>query len=267
MTNPDAPVLFVSGASAGIGEAVARRFAAGNYRVALAARRVERLEALKSEIERAGGKALALPMDVSRLEDVQRAVAQTQEAWGRIDVLCNNAGFGRLNWLEKLDPINDVQAQIQTNLSGLIWLTQATLPGMIERRGGHIIHMASLASLLAPPTYSVYAATKFGVRGFTEGLRREVKVYGIHVSAVYPGAVATEFQQVAGIKRRTSLQTPTWLALSAEDVARAVWRLVQHPRRSVIMPALMRPAMWVNAVAPGLVDWATRKVFVERERL
>lgn len=267
MTNPEAPVLFVSGASAGIGEAVARRFAAGGYRVALAARRIERLEALRAEIERAGGEALALPMDVSRLEDVQQAVAQTLGAWGRIDVLCNNAGFGRLNWLEQLDPLDDVQAQIQTNLSGLIWLSQAVLPGMIERRRGHIIHMASLASLLAPPTYSVYAATKFGVRGFTEGLRREVAVYGVRVSAVYPGGVATEFQQVAGTRRRTGLQTPSWLMLSAEDVAQAVWRLVRRPRRSVIMPTIMLPAMWINAIMPGLVDWATRKVFVERERL
>jgi hypothetical protein len=188
------------------------------------------------------------------------------EQYQQIDLLVNNAGFGRLDWLEGLKPIEDVKAQIQVNLLGLIWTSQAVLPHMIERRSGHIINMASLAGWVAPPTYSIYAATKFGVRGFTEALRREVSPYGIHVSGIYPGAVDTEFGTQARIRRKTGMSTPKRMRLTADEVAQAVLRLAQRPRRAVILPGYMRWVVALNGLFPGLVDWAVRVRFVDRER-
>ena len=260
------PVLLITGASSGIGAAVARRFSQEGYRLVLAARRFDRLNALADEILGQGGKALPVTADLNRLDDIQRLVQAALEQFEQIDLLFNNAGFGRLDWLEGLNPIDDVQAQIQVNLLGLIWMSQAVLPHMIERRSGHIINMASLAGWVAPPTYSIYAATKFGVRGFTEALRREVSPYGIHVSGIYPGAVDTEFGTQARIRRKTGMSTPKRMRLTADEVAQAVLRLAQRPRRSVILPGYMRWVVALNVLFPGLVDWAIQKQFVEHER-
>jgi hypothetical protein len=145
-------------------------------------------------------------------------------------------------------------------------MTQAVLPHMIHRRSGHIINMASTAGLIAPPTYTVYAASKFAVRGFSEALRREVGVYGIQVSGIYPGGVATEFSQHTRTRRKTGITTPSALLLSSEAVARAVLKLARHPRRALVIPWPMRFAVWLNALFPGLVDWAIEQRFVKPER-
>jgi NADP-dependent 3-hydroxy acid dehydrogenase YdfG len=260
------PVLLITGASSGIGAAVARRFGPAGYRLVLAARRFDLLSALADELNSQGGEALPVAADVSQFDDIQRLVQAALEQYKQIDILFNNAGFGRLDWLEGLDPRRDVQAQVQVNLLGLIWTSQAVLPHMIERRSGHIINMSSLAGWIAPPTYSVYAATKFGVRGFTEALRREVGPYGIHVSGIYPGSVDTEFRTRARIRRKTGMTTPRRMRLTADEVAQAVFSLAQRPRRAVIMPGYMRFVIAVNRLFPGLVDWAVRVRFVEVER-
>jgi short-subunit dehydrogenase len=262
----DRPVILVTGASSGIGAATARLFGREGYRVVLAARRQERLEALAEEIRSAGGQALAVVSDCGVLDEVQNLVAQAISAYGQVDVLFNNAGFGRLDWLENLDPVEDIQGQIDVNLSGVIQMARAVLPHMIERRSGWIINMASVASYVGTPTYSIYAATKFGVRGFTEALRREVGVYGIRVSAIYPGGVKTEFSQHARIQRKTGSTTPDSLRLSSEQVAAAVLNLVRRPRRGLILPWPMRLAIWTNILFPALVDWAIERSFTRKER-
>ena len=260
------PVLLITGASSGIGAAVARRFAREGYRLVLAARRFDRLTDLADEIRVQGGEALPVAADLSQVGDVQRLVQVTLDQYHQVDLLFNNAGFGRLDWLEGLDPLQDVQAQIQVNLLGLIWMAQAVLPHMIERRSGHIINMGSLAGWIGTPTYSIYAATKFGVRGFTEALRREVSVYGIHVSGIYPGAVDTEFRTLARIRRKTGVTTPKRMRLTAEQVAQAVFHLAKHPQRVVFLPGYMRWVVAFNGLFPGLVDWVVQKRFVEHER-
>jgi hypothetical protein len=263
---PGGPVILITGASAGIGAAVARRFARAGYHTLLAARRFDRLTALAQEIQAQGGRATPIAADLSRLDEIQRLVGAALESAGQIDILFNNAGFGRLDWLDAQDPVEDVQGQIQLDLLGLIWLTQAVAPHMIERRSGHIINMASLAGWVAPPTYSVYSAAKFGVRGFTDALRRELGFYGIQVSGIYPGAVDTEFSARARVRRKTGVTTPARMRLTADEVADAVLRLAQRPRRAVILPGYMRLVIWLNAIAPALVDWVIRVRFVERER-
>jgi NADP-dependent 3-hydroxy acid dehydrogenase YdfG len=259
-------VVLITGASSGIGEACARRLAGDGYQVALVARRVDRLQSLASEISSAGGQALPVELDVSKLDEIQSGVEVVLEHFGSIDVLVNNAGFGRLKWLEDMDPIADIRSQIDVNLTGLIWMTHAVLPHMIAQQRGHIINMASTAAFVATPTYTVYAATKFAVRGFTEALRREVGIWGVHVSGLYPGAVDTEFQQHTAAKRKTGITTPKRLRLSADDVARTVSHLLQRPQKTEVIPGFMRLSVLLNSLFPGWVDYLVEKRFVLPER-
>jgi len=264
MTNQ--PVILITGASSGIGAACARLFASHGYRLSLAARRSDRLEALAKEIQQVGGEVLTVTADVSNLDEIYRLLEVTLERFGQIDVLINNAGFGRLNWLEKLNPIEDIEAQLKVNVLAVVQMSRAVLPHMIERRAGHIINMASIASYIATPTYSVYAASKHAVRGFTDSLRREVSVHGIYVTGIYPGAVRTEFSLHTGARRKTGIGTPNAIRMEADDVARAVLSAVQRPRRAIILPWYMRFAIWMNALFPGILDRMIEKRFVRPER-
>jgi short-subunit dehydrogenase len=261
-------VVIVTGASSGIGEATAREFGREGAKAVLAARRVELLEALAREINGmgTGAETLVVQADLSKLEDIQALIAQTLERFGRIDVLVNNAGFGRLDWLENLDPKKDIEAQFDVNVLGVVQTTRQALPVMIKQRTGHIINMCSMAGLVATPTYTIYAACKHAVHGFSEALRREVKPWGIDVSMIYPGGVATEFAHNAGIKRKTQATTPKFLLLSAEDVGRAVVQLVHRPRSMWIIPRLWGMTALLNKLFPSFVDYTTINKFTIPER-
>jgi short-subunit dehydrogenase len=232
----------------------------------MAARRIGHLEALAEEISSEGGEALPIAADVTNLGEIQNLVQTTLYEFGQVDVLFNNAGFGRLDWLENLDPVKDIETQFRVNLLGTVLLAQVVVPHMIERRTGHIINMSSIAGLVAAPTYTVYSASKFAVRGFTEALSRELGIYGISVSGIYPGGVATEFSQLTGARRKTGATTPSWLRLSPEEVAQEVWKLVKRPRRTVVVPWMMNLAVWLNAFLPGLVDEVIERRFTRIER-
>ncbi|HLF73999.1 MAG TPA: SDR family oxidoreductase [Anaerolineales bacterium] len=261
-------VVIVTGASSGIGEATARQFGREGAKVVLAARRVDRLQTLAGEIAAlgTGAETLVVQADLSRLEDIQSLIKQTLDKFGRIDVLVNNAGFGRLDWLEKLDPVKDIQAQFDVNVLGVIQTTRQALPVMLRQRGGHIINMCSMAGLVATPTYTIYAACKHAVHGFSEALRREVRPWGIDVSMIYPGGVTTEFGQHAGIKRKTKATTPRSLLLSADDVGRAVVELVHRPRAMWILPWAWSFTVWMNRNLNWLVDYTTINRFTIPER-
>lgn len=263
----DSPVVLITGASSGIGEASARMFASQGYQVVLAARRMERLENLSAIIRSNGGTALPVKADMRRLGDINELIQIAIDYFGKIDVLVNNAGFGRIDWLDRLEPEEDIIAQIEVNLLGVILMTRVVLPYMIERRKGHIINMSSTAGLVGSPTYTGYSASKFGVRGFSEALRREVSIYGIHVSVLFPGGVQTEFTQHAKINRKTGATTPASMRLTAEDVARAIFSLCKKPRRTLIIPWQMRFVFIINALFPGLVDRTVERYFVKPERL
>jgi short-subunit dehydrogenase len=137
---------------------------------------------------------------------------------------------------------------------------------MLERDRGTIINIGSIAGLVATPTYTVYAATKYGVRGFTEALRREMSIHNIEVAGIYPGSVVTEFETKAKLRRKTGISTPQSLKLTAEEMAQTIWDVVAHPRRAVITPWQMRPVVWLCVVLPGLVDKIIEWRFTRKER-
>lgn len=261
-------VVIVTGASSGIGEATARQFGRAGAKLILAARRVDKLEALAKEIAalNTDAETLVVQADLSKLEDIQALIKQTLDKFGRIDVLVNNAGFGRLDWLENLDPVKDIQSQFDVNVMGVIQTTRQALPVMMKQRSGHIINMGSMAGLVATPTYTVYAACKHAVHGFSEALRREVKPWGIDVSMIYPGGVLTEFQSHAGIKRKTNATTPKSLLLTADQVGSAVVQLVRRPHAMRILPWAWSFTVWMNRNLNALVDYTTINRFTIPER-
>jgi len=258
-------VVFITGASSGFGADAARLFAKEGCIVVLAARRMERLTALAEEIRTAGGQALALPLDVAELPQIEQAVQTVLDQFGRIDILFNNAGFGRLDWLENLDPTQDIAAQVAINLTGQIQITRLVLPGMLKRRSGTILNMSSVAGWIAPPLYSIYATTKHGVRGFTDALRREVAPFGVRVCGIYPGGANTEFGTHTGSSTSKSIfKAAAFLNMSSEYVARRTVGLARHPRRTLFLSWYFAPVVWFERTFPGLVDWILKVAFVKR---
>ena len=258
-------VALVTGASSGIGYETAEALAAEGCALVIAARRVDRLEAMAEKLSDQVD-VLVTAMDVTDREQVASGVERAIERFGKIDILVNNAGIGNLDWLEKLDPGSGVELQLDVNLTGTILVTQAVLPQMQCCRRGTIINTGSISSYIATPTYSVYAASKFGVRAFSDALRREVKPWGIRVAAIYPGSVDTGFAADSVAKRKSGITAPKAFMLTPEKVASAIVRLAKHPRRSLVIPSTMRIVVGFSRLFPGIVDWATIRFFTRRER-
>src|ERR1700722_3373167 len=187
----DGKTAIVTGASSGIGEATARSLAREGARVAVVARRKDRLDALVAAIAAEGGRALAVVADVSRDAEVGAMIDATLTAFGRLDVLVNNAGVMLLAPVAESRE-EDWRHMVELNLLGAMIASKAALPHMKKVGGGHIVTVASVAARVANPNAAAYAATKFGVAAFCESLRREVYKDKIRVTVIEPGLVATE---------------------------------------------------------------------------
>jgi NAD(P)-dependent dehydrogenase (short-subunit alcohol dehydrogenase family) len=244
----DREVAIVTGASAGIGAATARALARRGARVVLAARRAERLDAQVAAITRAGGSALAVPTDVADPLQVEALVRRTLDVYERVDVLVNNVGGGAFAPLT-LEPA-EITRMIDANLTGAILLVRAVLPGMIERRHGAIIAVAAVTGAVALDP--LYSATKFGLRGFTLSLRRQVAGSGVAVSVISPGYIQTD----PAHRSRPLVPGP-------DAVARRIADLVAHPHREVFIPRFHRAAVWVEHALPWAWDLAIRSQVVQ----
>jgi len=189
-------VIIVTGASAGIGEAAARRLARGGAKVVIAARRPDRLEALAREIDPSGANVLAVAGDVTSDADRRKLVAATLQKFGRIDGLVNNAGYGTRGPVE-IAPVDLIRKNYETNVFSLIALTQLVLPSMRERGTGCIVNIGSVAGKIARPLSSIYDSTKHALEALTDGLRGELKPFGVRVTLIRPGFILTEFVDAA----------------------------------------------------------------------
>ncbi len=189
--NIQGKVVVITGASSGLGEATARLLSAEGASVVLGARRVNRIQSLADELTSNGGKALAVITDVTHYDQVKRLVDAAVQAYGRIDVMINNAGLMPQSPLERLK-IDEWNMMIDVNIKGVLYGIAAALPYMQQQKSGHIINVSSVAGHKVRPPASVYAATKHAVRALSEGLRQEVKPYNIRTTVISPGAVATE---------------------------------------------------------------------------
>jgi len=237
-------VAIVTGASSGIGAATAHELALRGARVVLAARRVDALRAGEHAIRARGGDAVAIPTDVADRQQLAQLVKEAEAAFGSVDILVNNAGrFWNMAFAHSdLDDVVDV---LEVNLVAAMLLTRLVLPGMLERRAGAIVFVGSLSGRVAMEP--VYSASKYGLRGFALGLRRQVVGSGVSVSLVSPGNIRTDMtRHIAG-----RLPEP-------RVVAHAVGDLVVHPRREVVVPRKHRAIAWLEQTSPTLADVAHR---------
>jgi NADP-dependent 3-hydroxy acid dehydrogenase YdfG len=237
-------VAAVTGATSGIGEATALALSGAGAAVAVAGRREDRLQALAERIEADGGRALAVPTDVSDETQAKALIERTVGELGGLNILINNAGVMLLGPVQGADP-DEWRRMIDVNLFGVLYCTHHALPVLREAGGGDIVNVSSVAGRQANLGSAVYNMTKWGVNGFTEGLRQEALHIGVRVSVVEPGMVATELMDhnknpmvlEAAEKMREQVGTP----LSAEDIARAILYVVGQPPHVAVNEVLVRP--------------------------
>ncbi|MDX6675474.1 MAG: hypothetical protein QOH11_2892 [Solirubrobacteraceae bacterium] len=240
----DGKVAAITGATSGIGEATAFALAAAGAKVALAGRREDRLTALAERIEADGGRALAIQTDVGDEAQANAFVQRAHDELGGLNILINNAGVMLLGPVTGAST-EDWRRMINANCFGVLYCTHAALPLLNEAGGGDIVNVSSVAGRQASLGSAVYNMTKWGVNGFTEGLRQEALHAGIRVSVVEPGMVETELLEhntnpmvlEAAEKMREQVGTP----LSADDIARVILYIVSQPGHVAVNEVLIRP--------------------------
>jgi len=243
--------VFITGASSGIGESCARAFAAEGGRLLLAARRKSRLDELAPQLIAAGAETVhSLELDVRDQPKVESTLAALPPEWQAIDVLINNAGLSR--GLDKLYEGNseDWDEMIDTNVKGLLYVTKAVVPGMVQRGAGHVVNMGSTAGELTYPKGAVYCATKAAERAINDGLRQDVLGTPIRVTSVDPGMVETPFSEVRfrGDKERAAKVYQGVTPLIPGDVADAILWAVTRPAHVNIARILMTPVDQANSL-------------------
>jgi NADP-dependent 3-hydroxy acid dehydrogenase YdfG len=244
-------IVFVTGASSGIGAATALAFAGEGARLLLAARRVEKLAGVAAEaIDHGAAAVRTISLDVRKREAVAQAIERLPAEWAEIDVLVNNAGLSR--GLDKLyqGKIDDWEEMIDTNVKGLLYVTRAVVPGMVERGRGHVVNLGSVAGEMTYPNGAVYCATKAAERSINDGLRLDVLGTPIRVTTVDPGMVETEFSKVRfhGNTERAAKVYQGVKPLSAEDIADAILWAVSRPAHVNIARVVLTPVQQANTL-------------------
>ncbi|MEM2139852.1 SDR family oxidoreductase [Nitrososphaera sp.] len=236
-------VALVTGASSGIGYATALALSRAGAKVAAGARRTDRLDALKQEIEKAGGEAMVMKLDVTKKAECDAFVEAAVGKWGSVDILVNNAGLMPLSFFKKLK-VAEWDQMIDVNLKGVIYCTAAAIPHMLARKSGHIVNMSSIAGRVVFPSGSVYCATKHAVTAFSEGLRQEFSTRSnIRVTCIEPGVVDTELNDTITDESLAKFveSTKQAVTLKAEDIASAILFAVESPPHMNVNEIMLRP--------------------------
>lgn len=237
-------IVVITGASSGIGKATAIRLSSEGHSLVLAARRIEKLETLKEQLEKENTEIVILKTDVTKRNDVKRLIKTTFDKFGRIDVLINNAGIMPLSFIEE-GRVEDWEKMIDVNLKGLLYGINEVVPIMKKQHSGHIINISSVAGRRVFPTAAVYCATKFGVNAITEGLRQELSArYNIKVTAIEPGATKTELQNHIPneeIKQNFAKRMENVTFLEASDIAEAIHFAISQPKQMNVTEILIHP--------------------------
>ena len=260
LTKFSGQAVFITGASSGIGAALAREFARRGADVALAARRTERLDALAEDVRRSGGRALAVACDVTKDGDVERAVAATRAAFGRLDVVVANAGFGVVGDVARLT-LDDYRRQFETNVFGVLRTVWASLDD-VKRARGRVVIIGSVSGHLATAGSTPYAMSKFAVRALAEALGHEVARDGVSVTLISPGFIESEIRRVDNAGRLSDAApdpVPSWLVMSAERAARQIVNAVARRRREAVITGHGRAAVFLTRHASWLMATVIRR--------
>jgi short-subunit dehydrogenase len=253
-------VALVTGASSGIGAALAREFARQGADLVLAARRLDRLERLAAELRAMGRQALAVACDVTQDGAVEQAVARGLEAFGRLDAAVANAGFGVVGPVERLT-LADYRRQFETNVFGVLRTVYAALPALRRSRGTLVI-VGSVSGHIPTPSTSAYAMSKAAVHALAGSLRGEVLADGVGVVLVSPGFVESEIRRVdnRGVHRPDARDpVPRWIVVRADRAARAIVRGVARRQREVVVTGHGKAAVWLMRLLPGVVGFALER--------
>ncbi len=261
MTTQSLHTIIITGASDGIGAELARQLAKPGVALVLAARRQDALAAVAAGCEPKGAKTLVVPTDVSIESDCRDLIAKTVEAFGRIDVLVNNAGVSMHANLEDITDTSVYEKLMRINLMGSIWPTHAAL-AYLKQSSGQVVAISSLAGLVGVPGRTTYCATKFAQTGFFEALRVEIEPEGVNVCVIYPGVVNTEIRR-NGWNARGETAGSSGLsekgAMSVETCAALIVGAINGRKREVVMSAKGKLGRWIKLIAPSVVDNLARK--------
>ncbi|HYL66385.1 MAG TPA: SDR family oxidoreductase [Nitrosopumilaceae archaeon] len=236
-------VAIVTGASSGIGYATALSLAKAGAKVAIAARRTQRLEELQKEITKNGTECIVVPCDVTKRKDCQALIDAVIKKWNKIDILINNAGIMPLSFVKNLK-VDEWEQMVDVNIKGVLFCTAAAVSHMISQNSGHIVNISSIAGRVVFPSGSVYCATKYAVRAFSEGLRQELSARNkIRVTTIEPGIVATELTNTITDKSLEAFvkQSKEIEALQAEDIANSIMFALESPLRMNVNEITVRP--------------------------
>lgn len=242
-------IVLITGATSGIGEATALLLAENNVKLILCGRRKERLEALKTRLSSAT-EVHTLEFDVRDSENVKRAISGLPEAWKKIDVLINSAGNAH-----GLDPIqtgnvDDWDAMIDINVKGLLYVCHEVIPGMAERKSGHVVNIGSIAGKEVYPNGNVYSASKFAVDALTRGMRIDLNASGVKVTSINPGMVETEFSLVRfkGDKERSATVYKGFDPLKGKDIADIILYTITRPAHVVLADITVFPTAQASSM-------------------
>ena len=263
-----APTVLITGASAGSGKATAILFASKGYDVVMVARQPERLAAAAAQVQREGTSAVAIPGDVGDSQQVRAIVQKALDACGNIDVLVNNAGICLTGAIEHTTS-EDWQQLMNTNFWGCVNTIQEILPHFLQRKTGTIVNVGSIGGKMPLPHMTAYCASKYAVTGLTQTLRLELAPQGIHVCAVHPGMINSDFLERAQFRDRdesavelhrqkmTELLKSDWTN-QPEDIAKAIWDAVKNQRAEVTVGSAF-VASEAYRLFPGLMQWTMEK--------
>ncbi|PYV89602.1 MAG: hypothetical protein DMG90_10940 [Acidobacteria bacterium] len=255
----DEKVVVITGASMGIGEALARVFAGQGARIVLLSRDAGRAEAARARIGHLD-RTLALACDVRHREEIDRVLSLTMHHFQRVDIWINNAGVGYRDSVVEAD-LASVRDLFEINFFGALTAMQAVLPVMTQQRGGAIINISSVAGHIPLPYHAMYSATKFALNAVGRAARIELLGRGIHVMTVCPGYVRTDFGRNVKQGRTVKNVRPSSVrGVSAERVARAVLQGYMKQKREVIVPWTMHPMVKLYQLFPGLVEWGMARM-------
>lgn len=238
-------VALVTGASSGIGHATAIALSGAGARVAVGARRTDKLESLRQEIEKAGGEVIIQKLDVTKKAECDAFVEAAVSRWGSVDILVNNAGLMPLSFFKRLK-VSEWDQMIDVNIRGVIYCTAAAIPHMLDKKSGHIVNMSSVAGRVVFPAGAVYCATKYAVTAFSEGLRQEFSQRSnIRVTCIEPGVVDTELNNTITDESLAKFveSTKQMAALKAEDIAKTILFAVESPPHMNVNEIMIRPTV------------------------
>jgi 3-hydroxy acid dehydrogenase/malonic semialdehyde reductase len=243
-------IALITGATSGFGEAIALKLAENGCRVIITGRRKDRLEKLEQKLQNQGTDVLALCFDVRSEEAVNAAISSIPENWKQIDILVNNAGLASGRGPIQSGDSDDWDKMIDTNVKGLLYVSRAILPGMCERKSGHVLNMGSIAGKEAYPGGNVYCASKFAVDAISKSMRIDLLPFGIKVTQISPGAAETEFGIVRfhGDAAKAKAVYEGFDPLVAQDIAEIAWFALSRPAHVCLNDIVVMPTAQANAV-------------------